>query len=226
MALLWHDILAAIAVRGNALVGNLPASLETNYLVRPLTSAQYESGDFPFSDIKRAARMAEKRIALAAAGNKGSTLRAFLQSSTSALAHKANVPTTDSSGRQIIGVWSGVYDGSDGTECTWKPADYITRKVRLSLFVIPNYNFNADGDRLLHTRTTVIVKCNVYDEATQKAAIDNNTAILLRDVDEEALVNGAVSMLRRDDVFLAQAAVARAQFEAYLATVGGAQQAA
>lgn len=140
--MLYHDVMAQIALRSNSLVGALPAALETTYITRPLTSANFDSGDFPFTAIKDALQTAEERICQTIAKVKGHPWRSFLNGVTGNLAHKATIPTVDAGSKQIIGVWSGVYDATDTTECQWKPEDYVTRKVRLSTFVIPNYYYN------------------------------------------------------------------------------------
>jgi hypothetical protein len=216
----YHNYLAEVGLWVGAFVATDPAALEIAYKTRPLTDTLFDSADFPFSSLKTSLRVTEKRIAQAIAKRKDHIWRAWLLGATSSLAHKANIPTVDSSSRPIIGVWSGVYDASDGTELKYESEDYVTRVVRLAgIRKVSDYHFNADGDRILHTRTNVIVKCCVYDDSTQAAAIDNNSAVLLKGVPMELYINGAVSTLQRDEVFTGQASVARGYFDQCIAEI-------
>jgi hypothetical protein len=209
MAVLYHNILAQIAIRANALVGAQAAALETNYTTRPLTSANFKSSIFPFTAVKDALQTAEERFAMAIANVRKHTWRSSLLGVTATLAHKADIPAVDGAGKKIIGVWGGVYDYTDATECTEASVAQITRWVRMisaGTLKTPYYRFNKDGDRVLHTRANVVAKVCVYDRATQRTAIDANTAMLLPDVCEAGLYALGVAQLVRDDEFMNQSA--------------------
>lgn len=216
----YHIILRQIALRANAIIGPQPSTLETNYKTLPLTDSLFDSGVFPFTAIKDALQSAEDRLAKAVASIAKHPWRAFLLSTTANLAHNAVIPSGDSTGKQIIGVYGDVLDATDSRKLTWKPASYVERRVAMTTFVIPTYNFNADGDRLLHTRAAAKIKVCVYDWATQRAAIDANTAMLLPDAAEWGLVSGGVGELVRDDEFLQQSKVFRDDFDAFISNLG------
>lgn len=221
MALNYHEIVAASALRVSALTGTLTAALETTFVTRPLTTAQFQSTVFNFSAIKQAVVNAEEKMAHAIANTPGHAWRASLAGATSTLANAAAIPTVSSASKQIIGKLGSVYDGS--TVCTSKPLAVIRRRVRNanSFFRAPVYHYAIDDRRIYHTRPTVVIDVCVYDRAVQIALVDSNGAILLPEVLEEAYICGTVSMLVRDDEFSGQAATYRQYFENTLEMVRG-----
>lgn len=222
MASNYHEILAEVALRINALTGVTAADQQTAYTTRPLTTTQWQSPIFPFASAKAAILNAEERLAHAIANVGDHPWRKFLADTTTAISHKGLINTTTLS-KQIIGMYGAVYDASDGTECTKKSPETIRRRVRNanSFFRAPAYYYCIEGNRIFHTRTTVTIDVCVYDRASQSTNLDANSAMLLPDVLDEALVAGAVSMLVRDDEFTGQAAIYRAYFNDTLKMIAG-----
>src|SRR5438034_2764124 len=142
-----HEVLSSIGLRINALTGVTSATQETAYTTRPLTTAQFQSTIFPFSAIKRAQLIAEKRLSEAIANVGGHPWRQYFADQTAALAHKAQMPSLSASSKQIIGIWGSVFDATDGIECTEQEAEAIRRRNRNanSFFRTPAYSYKIDG---------------------------------------------------------------------------------
>lgn len=218
----YHDILAGVAVRVNALTGAQAAALETTYNLRPLTSTQFKSAVFPFGAVKDALLLAEAKLATAIAETGNHPWRAFLKSLTADLVNRGFLPKLDGiAGSPIIGVWGSVVDSTDGKPCTEQPIELIERLVENAggFWTRQYYYFNFRGDRIFHTRTNVKMEVCVYDRTLQKGRVDNNDPILLPDALEEAYIAGAISYLVRDDEFVGQAAGYRAYFETSLMSI-------
>lgn len=205
----YHDILADIAVRVNALRGAIPATLENTYTNRPLTSTDFGSSIYPFSACISALIMSEERLATTMALTSNPILRAPLHGVTAALAQGAVIPTHSSTNKSIIGVLGSVRDGSDGTTCKEKTLEEIERRNRNagSFYRLPMYAYKFDGERIEHTRTTVVIDCCVYDRVTQLERATINSTMLLPDNLGPAVICGAVAILIRDDEDVAQAEV-------------------
>jgi hypothetical protein len=223
----WHDLLADTAIRINALIGTAAGALETTFLVRPLTSANFQSTVFSFTDVKYALINAEEKLAHAIASTSGHPWRAtpVFAGVTASIANEAALPAVSSIGAgQIIGELGSVHDATDGTVCTEKPLAVIRRRVRNAASFPTGsniYHYHIDGNRIYHTRTNVVIDVCVYNRATQLAALTGNADILLPDVLGEAYVCGAVSYLVRDDEFTGQAELYRAYFNDTLSMIRG-----
>lgn len=220
---MYHDLLAAAALRINALTGVTGALMETAYTTRPLTTTQFQSAIFPFSSIKQALLNTEGKLAHTIASTAGHPWRASIQGITGTLVHKAPLPIVSAASASIIGEFGSVYDSADGTVCTEQPLEVIRRRVRNagSFYRTPVYYFKIDDRRIYHTRTSVVIDCCVYNRTAQIAAISNDGALLLPDTLEEALICGTVSLLVRDDEFTGQAAIYRSYFNDTLAMIRG-----
>ncbi len=208
MSLTTHDVIASAALRISALVGTQMAALETTFLVRPLTSANFQSTVFNFSAIKRSFAMCEEKLCQAIANTGNHPWRDYLSSTTGNLAHKAALPSLDVNSKQIIGIWGSVYDVTDGKPCRENQLENIQRIVDNSgsHYLMSHYFYRIDDQRIYHTRANVKIDCCFYDGDAQKTAIDGNTAVLLPYALEEAYVCGTVALLMRDDEFMNQAA--------------------
>lgn len=199
MAQTYHKILRNIALRLNTLRSGEPAVLETSFSDQPLTLFDW-NGNPPFEAVKDALLMAEEKLADAIANVGDHPWRRVLNGITANVAHKGLLPATDSNSKSIVGIWGSVYDGSDGTVCTEQPLELIRDRVANpnSFFRIASYWYKIDDMRIFHTRTNVKLDCCVYDLATQRTAIDNNSSMLLPDVLDEALMCGGVSYFNVD----------------------------
>lgn len=221
MSLNYHDCLASAAIRANALIGTQMAALETTFLVRPLTSANFQSTVFPFTAIKYSLRMAEEKLCQAIANTGNHPWRDYLSSTTSSLANFASLPSLDVNSKQIIGIWGSVRDASNGVACKANQLENIQRIVDNtdSRYLMQHYFYRIDGQRIYHTRTGVKIDCCIYDGDTQTTAINANTAVLLPFILEEAYVCGTVAMLFRDDEMMSQAQSYASYFNNTLASI-------
>lgn len=217
MATSYHDLLADAALRINAVLGTSVATLQTNYTVRPLTTAQFNSAIFPMSAIIEALSLAEQRLAHAIANSSSdNTYRTALTTQTPALANGALMPSTVGTA-SVIGVYGDVRDDADNSICTPRPLREITRRVANagSFYRVPVYHFAYQGARIYHTRPTVIVDVCVYDHDAQIAAMVADGPVLLADDLNQAVISGALASLLRDDEFIEQGTA----FAKYFATV-------
>lgn len=222
MATPWHDVLASCALRISALTGTLGPALETAFNVRPLTTTQFQSTVFPFTDVKYALINAEQKLAHAIANTSGHPWRASLAGVTVGIANEGVIPSTSSTGLQVIGARGSVYDATDGTVCTKKPLAVIRRRVRnASSFPTSSniYHYHIDDRRIYHTRTGVVIDVCIYERSTQLTNINSNGNMLLPDVLGEALICGAVAFMVRDDEFAGQAATYAAYFASTVAMI-------
>lgn len=222
MAVTYEKVLRAAALRVNALVGATAAALETSYATSPLTSAQFDSADFPFTAFKDGALSVESKLANAIANVGNHPWRSVLASTTATITHGNVIPAVDVDTVPIIGVLGSVYDGSDGTVCTEMALDdiRIAKRNANSWLLAPVYGYKIDGRRIFHTRTNVKIDVCIYNRAARETAIGTLTnQILLPEVLEEAYVCGIVSMLVRDDAFTGQAAIYRGYFNDALASI-------
>lgn len=228
MAVTYHEVLASVALRVNALTGADKTTLESSYNIRPLTTTQFQSTIFPFSDFRTAILSAEQKLAQVIAKSDDDGHRSFIMGTTSALASGAILPSTSSTGQTIIGHFGNVLDGADTTiSCAPQPVQIIRRRLATpTLWKIPVYNFAFVGNRIFHTRTTVILECPIYDYAIRKTAYNANGNMLLADDMMEALICGGLSLLIRDDEFGGQAATYSAYFKDVLDSFNPRKQAA
>lgn len=219
----YEQIIRAVALRVQAIAGSSSAAVQSAYVTTPITTTQIDSPDFPLAPLQDACINAEEKLAHAIANAGNHPWRANLASVTGSLAHKAALPAVSTGSKPIIGIWGSVYDASSGIVCTEKPLEVIRRLVQNpgSFYVLSNYFFKIDGQRIYHTRTNVVIDCCIYsrsDQTTRIATVTNT--ILLPDVLEEAYVAGALSVLLRDDAFMPQAAIFRSYFNDTLAQIG------
>lgn len=223
----YHDLLAAVALRINALGdgGTLwpatdAAQLQVVYTQRPLTNEMFGSSIFSFNSQRDAILNAEQKLAEAIALSGDRSLRAYILSETAALGTGDELPSVGTNSKQIIGNFGAVLDGEDGTVLTRQPIALVrNRLLTTGVFLVPAYYYALASGRIIHTREEVVIECCIYDHAAQVLAFDSNEAILLPDTLAEACINGALAMLVRDDEFVQQAALFAGYFAAALATI-------
>jgi hypothetical protein len=200
-----QNLLAAAAVRTNALTGVDAAALETTYATRPLASSNFQSSIFPFTAYIDSLVQAQGKLAEAIAKSSDRVHRAYLLSETSALSSGDNLPSVDSAGAPIIGNFGGARDGSSGVALTRMPVATIrNRLLATNIFLAPAYQFALTPSQILHTRTTAILDCCVWDADDQTAIYVANGDFTLADSLAEAVICGACAMLMRDDEFVEQ----------------------
>lgn len=226
MGVPYHDIVASVALRINALADStLPADLQTTYAVRPLTAANFDSSIFPFNAIKNAVREAVATFKLAIAENGDHPWRNFpgLASVTDFVNNGGDLPGQDVDGLSIVGVWGSVVDTVDNRPLIEAPLEQIMRRNALtSLYKLEQYKFKIDDQKLWHTRpvSRVKLKCCVYDAIAEQSAIDANDDMTLPDACEPGVMCTALALLVRDDEFTLQAGVYASYSAAALQNIG------
>lgn len=201
-----HDLIAACAVRTNALVGTAAAALQTAYTTRPLTTSEFDSSIFPFTAYIDSLVQAQGKLAEAIAKSGDRVHRAYLLSETAALSSGADLPSVDSAGAPIIGNFGGAKDGTSGITLTRMPVATVrNRLLGTNIFLAPAYQFALTPSQILHTRTTAILDCCVWNAAAQTTIYTSNGSFTLADSLVEAVICGACAMLMRDDEFTDQA---------------------
>ncbi len=221
MSVPYHDLLAKVSVITNSLVGTDPVELQTTYSTRPLTDELFDSSIFPMAAIVDAIINAEEKLAEAIGFSADRALRAYLRSETAALASGADLPSADVSGNPITGSFGSVLDGEDQTIVLTRMPVALVRNRLLSagIYLAPAYYYALASGQILHTRSTVVLECCVYNATTQTAACNFNEDMLLPDTMAEAIINGALALLIRDDEFRDQATVFAGYFAAELAAI-------
>lgn len=197
MSVLYHVVLRSLAYRIGALRGQHLASLETSYAAGTLTLAELNDKAPPLTALKDALVRAEESLVREVAAEREHPWRQSIGGVTASLANESALPAVDSLSRTIVGPWGGVYDASDGSALTEQPLDAIRRRVRNAntFFKLPVYHFRIDGGRIYHTRTNVVIRVCAYDAATQRTAVDANSAMLLPDAAEDLLAERAAALL-------------------------------
>jgi hypothetical protein len=226
MGVPYNMLIRNVAVRINALTGaTQPAELETAFIITPLTATDVQgSAVFPFSAIQDAVLQAEQKLAQMIAETPDHAWRAKLISQTDELANNATLPAQDENGLSIIGVYGDVFDSTNERVLSEQPVEVIQRRLNTpGLWKIPVYHYAMTGDSIIHTRTNVRIEVCVWDYLNQQAAIENNDDMLLPDVLEEAIICGAITMLVRDDEWLAQGSQYASYFTESLAAIRGKQ---
>lgn len=223
MGVPYHSILAATALRINALVGVDQAELETTYIksaTQPLTVDDFQSSVFPMTAIRDANLHTEQKLAEAAGRSADRALRSRLRSESDPLASGDPLPSFDVNGLSIVGNYGAVWDETDPTIVyTRQPVAVIRRRLARTDLILPVYQFALDSGFIVHTGTNVIVECCVWDWLNQTAAYDANDDMLLPDAMAEAIICGGVALLVRDDEFMEQAGRYATYFAAELAAI-------
>lgn len=220
----YHRILAAVALRANALKGSLADSLATRYETMTLAQTDFKSANFPFAAMKDSLRVTENEIVLAVANNEKQALRSVLNDQTSALASGADIPSVGASGAPIVGVYEGVTDASSGVPLTSEfSLSEIQRLVDNpgSWRKIGIYQFVINYPQIYHTRTSVKIDVCVWDPDDCDTAIAANSDLLFPGC-EGAYVAGLGSKMNNlDGQFAALAASFAPEYTAWLTALSG-----
>ena len=116
-------------IKANAVAGVTASQIEASYTTSPITATQLGSPDFPFSNIKDALVSVIGRIIRAYASVPNHPFRTYNLSQTDDIAHKGLIPSVDSAGKPIIGVYGAIRDSSDGEALTEMPEQIISGLV-------------------------------------------------------------------------------------------------
>lgn len=213
MALTYQNIIHGVSLRVNALVGSLPADLQTTYSKINLAAGDVESAEFPWDALIDAILMSESDRAKEIANNVDDPLRAYLHAPSGNIASRATLPIVSASGDPRIGVIGAVKDASDTKMLTPKPLSVVRRINNETWRIYPSYHYALDSNRIEHTRTSVTIDLCVYNRTTARASIGANGNSVLPESEEGWLVSRAVSYLVKDDAFMEQARMFRAYTE-------------
>ena len=221
MSVETHNLVADVSLRCNALIGTDPVELQIAYTTRPLTDEMFGSSIFPMGAIIAACIYAEQKIAEAIAFSSNRTLRAYLRAFSGPLTSGSGFTGIDNAGNPTVGNFGAVLDGADTTKvCTRKPVAFVQNILNApAIYLVPLYYYALDGATILHTRSTVVMECCVYNAVTQTAKYTFNQNMLFPDWLAEAIVCGAVAFLVRDDEFNEQAARYAGYFTTTLANI-------
>lgn len=224
MSLNTHDLVAAVALRVNALGNNDlwdatdPAGLQTVYTQRPLIDEMFGSSIFPMADIIASLIWAQGKLVEAIAFSDKRTQLAFLKSLTSPMPTNTDLPNTDNSGNPIVGNFGAVLDSESLKPLTRKSVAFVQNVLNSpNNFLVPLYYYALDGAYIQHTRDNVKLECYIYNVADQQDKYNFNEAFSLSDALAEAVICGACAQLVRDDEFMAQATQWANYFNAELA---------
>lgn len=214
MSTTYSQILRQVALRIDALTGGQPDAQELIYNSATFSAPSFDSSIFPFTAIKDAILLAEGKLAgvIASVGNHPD--RTYISAVTAALASGSLLPTTSVTAKPIVGVYGSIRDSSDLLVCKEKTLEEIDRRNRNAggFYRIPMYAYKFDGNRIYHTRPTVLIDVCVWSHTDQQTALDVGGNMLLPDYLAEGLVCGTMAYLVRDDEFPEQGAYFAAMF--------------
>jgi len=215
-----HDLLAGAAIRINALVGTDPVELQVTYSTRPLIDELFQSSIMPMNAIRDSLVWATGKLAGAIGLSDDKVLRAYLRGETDPLVTYADLPSVSSTGAPIVGNFGGARDGTTRVPLTRMPVATVrNRLLATAIYLAPAYQFALTPDQILHTRTTAILDCCVWDVDAQTAIYDANDPFTLADYLAEAVICGGCAMLIRDDEFVEQSGRWATYFSTALASI-------
>lgn len=212
----YNTLLRELAVTVNALVGAQPATLQTTYATVPLTSASFQSSIFPFGFLKDKLLNSQEALFMALASTATNPLRRHIESQTAALAYGAQI-TTNAAGLPVVGAYGAVRDGVNSQPLALNELEDIQLRVLNpnSMFKLAVYQYAIVGDRIFHTRASVIVDVCAY-ERPDSDSLDLTSEILLPDILGPAMVQGAIAECFRDDEYLQQSSRAGEIYQAWI----------
>lgn len=217
--LTYQHLLHDVALRMNALVGGDVTAASTTYDNEVLDVSHFKSADWPFNSFRDAILMAVEDFSWAVADTGGHPWRALFASTTPPLPNHAELPTTSSSLREIIGIWGAVYDSTDDNELTEQPLDVIRRAAQETWRKYPLYYFKIDGGRITHTRQNVTIECCVFSQNDELTKWASNGKPSLPDVLRPAIMARAIALMTKDGAFEGQAAIYRGYSDEALARI-------
>ncbi len=220
MAYELHNLLAAAAIRINALQGTDPVELQVTYSTRPLTDELFQSSILPMNSIRDSLVQATGKLAQAIGLSGDRVLRSYLRGTSAALVTGSELPSVDDVSTPFIGNFGGAIDGADSTALTRMPVAVLRNRLLSPLiYLAPAYYFALTPDQFLHTRTTAKLYGCVWNAETQTQLYDQNANFPLADSLIEAVICGACAMLVRDDEFNEQASRWAGYFAHALASI-------
>lgn len=214
MSLPYRYILRQASRSINAVTGTNKTDLEAAYTTSPLTATQIGNTNFTISMIIDKMLGVVGEIVHAYTSVPGHPFRAFNLSQTSNLANGAARPSVNSAALPIVGAFGTVRDATDQTVCKKQPGQII-EAIRAGMtdqsLTGSYYYYDWFEDRIIHTRTNVVIDVCTWDLATQLALVAAGNAPI-PDVCMPLAVAGLVSELIVDDEFVQQAGIFRSYF--------------
>lgn len=219
--MIYNTLLRQLALTTNSFGGaTVPATLNSTYDTVPLTEANFNvatgSSIFSFRFLIDKLLNAQEGLFMALASTSTNPLRRFIESQTAALSY-GNQITEDAAGKPVVGAYGAVRDGSNSQPLALNELEDVQLRALNpnSMFKLPVYQYAILGDRIFHTRSTVIVDVCGY-ERPDTDTLDLESNILLPDVLGPAMVQGAIAECFRDDEYLQQSSRAGEIYQAWI----------
>jgi hypothetical protein len=205
----YNKILRQAGLKISAIKGATVAAVETNYVVNPLTTTQWQSIDFPLQSVKDMMIGIVGDLVSTYANVENHAFRAHNLSQTASIAKGGLIPSVNSAGKSIVGLRGAIRDATTSKVLTEETLQKIERLNRNqdSFFKGVYYYYKLIADRIEHTRTNVVIDVCWFDAATEEALITANGNPSIPDALYDAVVSGLVSKLVKDEEFTAQASL-------------------
>lgn len=220
MAIAYRQILRMAARRVNAVTGVSRAALETAYMTAPLTAVQIGNVDFTRSMIVDNMISVVGSIVKTYANVHHHPFREYNLSQTLELGNRDALPSTDENGKSIVGVWGTFRDAITDEILTKQPYRLI-ESLRAGAadgsMKGQYYYYDIVGDRIVHSRATVVADVCVFDVADELAAVAADGSAPLPDALLDLAWTGLVASLMVDDEFVQQAQIHKSFFDQGLA---------
>ena len=215
MAITFERVIQAALNRLGAVLGANASDAETNYNLAPSTST-VSGPDFTPSQVEDALAAVIGETVEAIASTPKHPERQRFTDETAALANRDPIPEQGSGGERIIGVIGYVKDASDDEALLSMSLDAVRSFNRFpNLYDHDAYWYAINGNRIEHTRPSVVIEVCVY---TRPTAFTGD--IDLEDWHEGGLVAGVVEKLApKESMFAELHATASLERAAHLAKI-------
>lgn len=226
MSTTYAKLVSEIAKHVNALAGATASAAATNYATTPHTTSTIDDVVYPLAFLQDLAINAHGRIALAIAscvnreGIGNHPWRGFFRDKTSNLSHGANLPTTGSTGKNIIGAFGEAYDASDTDQLLTRASVQRISKYKNNSGIYTNnpWLWTISGGQVWHTTTNITIDVCVYERSDQVSAVASGN-ITVPDVLADLIVAGAVAAATVNGKNLDQAGTFAGYYQAGLAMI-------
>jgi len=211
MSVLWSIPQRITILRANQLAADSATALQTAYTDTGI--GQTEMGDraieFPFEAINDALLEAGSQIVQAIGNDPHSPYRTYFAGVTASLATGANIPTTSSASKPVIGKIGDVLDASTSQKYTLVPYQVVQayNVLKTNILKVNPYQYYTDNKRIYHTGTNVVADVVIWSNADQTALMitDPRGACPFPENLLSLLVDGALSRIFRGTFNIQQA---------------------
>lgn len=219
MSVPYREILRMAAVKVGAVIGTTATAIEAAYITSPLTTTQIGSVNFTISAIKDNLVSVIGRIVRAYASVPNQPFRAYNVSQTAGIANRGLIPSVNSAGKPIVGVYGAFRDATTFEALTEQPLQIIKTVVDDTDNFLDGeyYYFKQVGERLYHTRTSVIGDVCTFSASDEFTAIGANGTAPIPDALLDVAAMGLIASLFVDEEFTAQSSACAQYFEGALA---------